>query len=156
SGNAPSGTPSYFNVAAANANGVEFEAELKAALGVTLSGSYTHTDTRPMKIGFDSTTGSSYVPGQPLIRRPRNAWTVAALQTYPNGARLTLVAAYVGERADRDYVPYPAVPATLPGYTKVDFSFVQPLPSHIRGGVSLEGRVDNLFGAKYQEIIRFP
>jgi vitamin B12 transporter len=156
SGNAPSGTPSYFNVAAANANGVELEAELKAALGVTLSGSYTYTDTRTTRIGFDSTTGASYVPGQPLIRRPRNAWNLSALQTYPNGARLTLVAAYVGERADRDYVPYPAVPATLPGYTKVDFSFVQPLPSRIRGGVSLEGRVDNLFGAEYQEVTHFP
>ena len=156
SGNAPSGTPSYFNVAAANANGVELEAELKAAGGVTLSGSYTYTDTRTTRIGFDSTTSASYVPGQPLIRRPRNAWNVAALQTYPGGARLTLVAAHVGERADRDYVPYPAVPATLSGYTKVDFSFVQPLPSHIRGGVSLEGRVDNLFGAHYQEIVRFP
>jgi outer membrane cobalamin receptor len=38
----------------------------------------------------------------------------------------------------------------------VDFSFVQPLPSHIRGGVSLEGRVDNLFGSKYQEVTHFP
>ena len=156
SGNAPFGTPSYFNVAAANANGVELEAELKAAGGVTLSGSYTYTDTRTTRIGFDSTTGASYVPGQPLIRRPQNAWNVAALQTYPGGARLTLVAAYVGERADRDYVPYPAVPATLSGYTKVDFSFVQPLPWHIRGGVSLEGRVDNLFGSKYQEVTHFP
>jgi vitamin B12 transporter len=150
------GAPNYFNVAAANANGVEMEAEYRAAGGVTLSGSYTYTDTRTMKIGFDSTTGASYVPGQPLIRRPRNAWNLSALQSYPNGARLTLVAAYVGERADRDYVPYPAVPATLPGYTKVDFSFVQPLPSHIGGGLSLEGRVDNVFDAHYQEMVRFP
>ena len=48
------------------------------------------------------------------------------------------------------------MPVTLPGYTKVDFSFVQPLPSHIRGGVSLEGRVDNVFDAHYQEIVHFP
>ena len=155
SGNAPPGTPSYYNVAAANADGVEVEANYKAGGGVTLSGSYTFTDTRTTKIGFDSTTGASYVPGQPLIRRPKNAWTVSALQTYAGGAQMTLVAEFVGERADRDFVPFPAVPVTLPGYTKVDFSFVQPLPSHVRGGVSLEGRVENVFNARYQEIDHF-
>ncbi|MGH7655050.1 MAG: TonB-dependent receptor plug domain-containing protein [Gemmatimonadaceae bacterium] len=155
SGNAPPGTPSYYNVAAANADGAELGATYKASGGVTLAGSYTYTDTRTTKIGFDSTTGASYVPGQPLIRRPKNAWTVSALQTYASGTQLTLVAVFVGERADRDYVPYPAVPVTLPGYTKVDFSFVQPLPSHIRGGVALEGRVENLFDAHYQEIDHF-
>jgi vitamin B12 transporter len=155
SGNAPPGTPSYYNVAAANANGIELQGEYHAPGGVTLTGGYTYTATRTTQIGFDSTTGASYVPGQPLIRRPKNAWNVSALQTYANGARLTLVAAYVGERADRDYVPYPAVPVTLPGYTKVDFSFVQPIPSHVRGGIWLEGRVANVFDAHYQEIDHF-
>ncbi len=155
SGNAPSGTPSYFNVAGANANGMELEMLYKAAGGVTLAGSYTYTSTKTTKVGFDSSSSASYVVGQPLIRRPQNAWVVSALQTYTGGAQLTLVAAYVGQRADRDYVPYPAVPVTLPGYTKVDFSFTQPLPSHVRGGMSIEGRIDNLFGAKYQEIDHF-
>jgi vitamin B12 transporter len=155
SGNAPAGTPSYYNIAGANADGVELEGGYRAGGGVTLSGSYTYTDTRTTKVGFDSTTGASYVPGQPLIRRPKNAWAISALQTYGNGSQLTLVAAYVGQRADRDYVPYPAVPVTLPGYTKVDFSFVQPLPSHIRGGVALEGRVENVFNTQYQEIDHF-
>ena len=77
------------------------------------------------------------------------------MQTYGNGSQLTLVAAFVGQRADRDFVPFPAVPVTMPGYTKVDFSFVQPLPSHIRGGVAIEGRVENLFNAQYQEIDHF-
>ena len=155
SGNAPPGTPSYYNVAGANANGVELEGIYHAGGGVTLSGSYTYTDTRTTKIGFDSTTGASYVPGQPLIRRPKNAWSVSALQTYGNGSQLTLVAAFVGQRADRDFVPFPAVPVTMAGYTKVDFSFVQPLPSHIRGGLAIEGRVENLFNAQYQEIDHF-
>lgn len=155
SGNAPPGTPSYDNVAGADANGLELQAEYRAGGGVTLAGGYTYTATRTTQIGFDSTTGASYVPGQPLIRRPKNAWTLSALQSYPNGARLTLVAAYVGKRADRDYVPYPAVPSTLAGYTKVDFSFVEPIPSHIKGGLAIEGRIDNLFGANYQEITHF-
>jgi outer membrane cobalamin receptor len=38
----------------------------------------------------------------------------------------------------------------------VDLSFVQPLSSHIGGGLSLEGRVDNVFDAHYQEMVRFP
>jgi vitamin B12 transporter len=156
SGNAAPGTPSYYNVAGANADGVELTGSYRAGGGVTLSGSYTYTDTRTTKIGFDSTTGASYVPGQPLIRRPKNAWTVSALQTYGNGSQLTLAAAFVGERADRDYVPFPAVPITLPGYTRVDFSFMQPLPSHIRGGVALEGRIENVFNAQYEEIDHFP
>jgi len=155
SGNAPFGTPSYYNVAGADANGFELGAEYKAAGGVTFSGGYTYTATRTTQIGFDSTTGASYVPGQPLLRRPKNAWNLSALQTYSNGTRLALVAVFVGERADRDYVPYPAVPSTLPGYTKVDFSFVEPIPSRIRGGLAIEGRVDNVFGASYQEVTHF-
>lgn len=155
SGNAPAGTPSYYNVAGAVANGLEVGLDYKAAGGVTLSGSYTYTATRTTKIGFDSTTGASYVPGQPLIRRPQNAWNLSALQTYGNGSRLALVTTFVGARADRDYVPFPAVPVTLPAYTKVDLSFVQPIPSHVRGGMSLEGRVENLFDAHYEEIDHF-
>ncbi len=155
SGNAPFGTPSYFNVAGADANGFELGAEYKAAGGVTFSGGYTYTATRTTQIGFDSTSGASYVPGQPLLRRPKNAWNFSALQSYSNGARLTLVAVFVGERADRDYVPYPAVPSTLPGYTKVDFSFVQPVSSRIKGGLAIEGRIDNVFGASYQEVTHF-
>ena len=68
---------------------------------------------------------------------------------------MTIAAAYVGERADRDYTPYPAAPATLPGYRKVDVSFVEPLPSRITGGLALEGRVENVFDARYEEILHF-
>jgi vitamin B12 transporter len=150
------GAPNYFNIAAANANGVELEADYRAGHGVTLAGNYTYTATRTTQQGFDSTTGASYVPGQPLIRRPANMWSVSALQAYANGTRLWLIASYVGQRADRDFVPYPAVPVTLPGYTKVDLSIDLPLPIHTRGGTWLQARVDNLFNAQYQEIIRFP
>lgn len=96
SGDAPAGTPSYFNVAGANANGLELEAFYNAPGGVTFSGNYTYLATRTTKLGFDSTSSASYVVGQPLIRRPQNAWTLSALQRYAGGARLTLVAAYVG------------------------------------------------------------
>ncbi len=156
SGSAAPGTPSYYNVAGASSNGFELEGEYRASGGVTLSGNYTYTDVRATKVGFDSSSSAQYVQGQRLTRRAPNVWTLSAVQRYANGASMTLVETHVGERSDRDFVPYPAVVAMLPGYTKTDFSIVTPLPSHFAGGMWLEGRIENVFDAKYQDVVRFP
>ncbi len=149
------GAPNYYNVAAANANGVELEAMYRGFDRTTLSVSYAHSDTKVTAAGFDKGSGASYVVGQKLIRRPPNTVSVAAAHTFGSGGALQLVAARIGERDDRDFAVYPAAPITLPAFTKVDFSAVVPLQSARRSQVALVGRIDNLFDAKYQEIARF-
>jgi vitamin B12 transporter len=155
-GTAPApNAPNYFNVAAADANGVELAAEYHVLRLFTVVGAYTYLDTRATKAGFDSTTGADYVAGQPLIRRPRNSGSLSFIQTLSGGGSLSLATTYVGERADRDFVPFPAAPVTLPAYTKVDFAVMLPVWAQGQNDVALVGRVDNLFNAMYQEIDRF-
>ena len=149
------GAPNYYNVAAANANGVELEAAYRGFDRTTLSMSYAFSDTKVTAAGFDNSSGASYVVGQKLIRRPPNTMSVAAAHMFGRGGALQVVAERIGERDDRDFAVYPAAPITLPAYTKIDVSAVVPLRSSGRGLVALVGRVDNLFDAKYQEIARF-
>ena len=149
------GAPNYYNVAAANANGVELEAAYRGFDRTTLSLSYAFSDTKVTAAGFDTGSGASYVVGQKLIRRPPNTLSVAAAHTFGRGGALQFVAARIGERDDRDFAVYPAAPVTLPAFTKVDVSAVVPLRSAGKSLVALVGRVDNLFDAKYQEIARF-
>ncbi len=64
SGTVPTPTsPNYYNIAGADANGVEIAADYRGIRGTLISGSYTYTDTRTTKAGFDSTTGANYVVG---------------------------------------------------------------------------------------------
>src|ERR1019366_9480524 len=156
-GTAPSpGAPNYFNVAAADANGVELEAEYRGFDRRALGASYAWTDTRTTQAGFETTTGASYVVGQKLIRRPPNAFTFSAVRTIGMSGSVQLVALYTGMRDDRDFANYPATPVTLPAYAKLDLSAVVPFPASIARGTALLFRIDNLLDARYDEIARFP
>ena len=149
------GAPNYFNVAAANANGLELEAAYRGFERTTLALSYAYSATKVTQSGFDKGSGASYVVGQKLIRRPPNTLSASIAHTFGTGGAVQLSAARVGERDDRDFAVYPAAPITLPAFTKVDVSAVVPLWSGQKSPVALVGRVDNLFDAKYQEIARF-
>ena len=149
------GAPNYFNVAAANANGLELEAAYRGFERTTLALSYAYSATKVTQSGFDKGSGASYVVGQKLIRRPPNTLSASIAHTFGTGGAIQLSAARVGERDDRDFAVYPAAPITLPAFTKVDVSAVVPLWSGQKSPVALVGRVDNLFDAKYQEIARF-
>lgn len=150
------GAPNYFNVAGAQANGVELEAEYHGFDRLTLGASYAWTETRTTQAGFDSTTGANYVVGQKLIRRPPHALTFSAVRAIGAAGSVQLVALYTGKRDDRDFADYPATPVTLPAYTRVDLSGVVPFPASIARGTALLVRVDNLLDARYDEIARFP
>jgi len=147
--------PNYFNVAAADADGLELEAEFRPADDFTLAAAYTYTGTRTTEAGFDKGSGANYVVGGHLIRRPPHAALVSFARSYAGGGHVQLVATRIGERDDRDFTTFPATPLVLPAYTKVDFSFDLPLSGAVAHDVALTGRADNLFGAKYEEIARF-
>ncbi|HLA90791.1 MAG TPA: TonB-dependent receptor [Gemmatimonadaceae bacterium] len=148
------GAPNYFNVAAADASGLEFEAEYRGVERLTVGVTYAWTDARATRAGFDQNSGAVYVVGQKLIRRPPHGATLSAAYALRGGS-VHLVAARVGERDDRDFSAFPAVAVTLPTHTKVDCSVVVPVPGRIVRGAALLARVDNLLGARYSEIARF-
>jgi vitamin B12 transporter len=157
SGTAPSpGAPNYFNVAAADANGVEVEANYRPSADLTLAAVYAWTDAHATAAGFDKSTGATYVVGERLIRRPPHVITVSAARSFPGGGSFNLTAMRFGARDDRDFAAFPVKAIVLPAYAKVDLAVQVPVLERLAAGLTLVARVDNLFGATYEEIARFP
>ncbi len=156
-GTAPApGAPNYFNVAAADANGVEVEAEYVGVDRLSLAGSYAWTDTRTTRSGFDKSTGAAYVVGERLIRRPPHALTLAAAYALGATAHVQLVASRTGARDDRDFTVSPVAAVRLRAYAKVDLSADVALPGRTAHGVVLVARIDNVLDARYEEVARYP
>ena len=151
------GGPNYFNVAAADANGVETRLTAHPVGPVTASLSYTYLRTRVTRSGFDSSTGAQFAAGQPLIRRPAHTARLD-LEWAPSvrGSGVVSVT-YVGHREDQDFNSFPAPRVTLRAYTRVDVALRGelwrngPMP-----GVSLVAHVQNALNARYEEVVHFP
>jgi vitamin B12 transporter len=149
--------PTYYNVAAANARGLEVELGAKVAFGLQIMGAYTYLRTAVIDAGFDSGAGAPFVSGARLLRRPTHALSVTATQRMSRRAHATAVLRYVGNRADRDFTAGSAEPVALPGYLVVD---VAARATVWRGGagrpsLDVTARVRNLFDVSYQEVFGF-
>jgi vitamin B12 transporter len=151
------GGPNYFNVAAANANGVETRLTARPVGPVTASLSYTFLRTRVTRSGFDSSAGAQFAAGLPLIRRPAHA---ARLDfEWASGPRGSAVVSlnYVGHRDDRDFASFPAPRVRLPAYTRVDVALRGALwRGGAAPGVTLVARVQNALNARYEDVLHFP
>lgn len=159
-GTPPSPTdPNYFNIAGANARGVEMELTARVGWGFTLHGSTTWLDTKVTDAGF-ATAGSdpAFVTGEPLLRRPAHAGAVSL--TYDGWSRLTFDADVdaVGARADADYTVYPAARRTLPAYALLNVGGELTLlpASHGHPGLTLTARIENAFDHDYDQVLYFP
>ncbi len=148
--------PNYFNVAGANADGVETEAAWAFSSSLRARMTYSYTRTRVTDAGFDSGSGATFVLGQPLTRRPARAARVELGRTIGNRANASVAAAYTGRAQDRDYSAYPAVPVVLPPHTLVELSVNARLSSlDARVPVTARLRIDNLTNAAYDGIFGF-
>jgi vitamin B12 transporter len=149
-------TPNYKNIAGATANGVELGIRaVPGALSFGMSYTYLHTDvTNP---GFDSTSGATLAPGQPLLRRPKHSARLDVDYRFHERGTASLGVTYVGDRQDQDFATFPFPRVTLPSYTRVDFAGeIHLLRS--RGPapeLAASMRIENLFGAAYQEVKHF-
>jgi vitamin B12 transporter len=153
-GTAPSpGGPNYFNVAGADADGLELESDWQVRASTRVGANYAWSSTKVTETGFDASAGASYVKGERLIRRPEHTMTGWVTQGFGDGGSIRIVANRVGERVDRDFREFPVEPVTLPAYTRIDASAVIPLGWR---GVSALVRADNLLDAKYSDIVGFP
>jgi vitamin B12 transporter len=152
------GGPNYFNVAAANANGLE--AVLEAGAGaVRGSLSYTHLWTEVTDAGFDAGEAATFVEEERLLRRPDDAVT-ARLETIAGRARLGATLVWSGPRDDIRFgeFPEPNQRVELPSYTTLDLSTVVTVLPARRGrpGLELTGRVENVFDEEYEQSAGFP
>ena len=149
------GDPNYFNIAEANAGGVELEATAADLAGYRVSGSYTWTDTRVVDAGFDSGVGANFVAGGRLIRRPEHSASMQISRTVADVGTFGAIATRAGEREDRDFSSYPATPVTLASFTTVDLSAELALPVRLLPDARLQLRVENVGDVRYERIVGF-
>src|SRR5204863_9169596 len=104
---------------------------------------------------FDTPTGGLYHRNEQLIRRPTTTWNIGGTYTGAHG-NLDLRVLHVGNRADRDFTPFPAIPVVDPAYTRIDLG--AEVPVTVSGGVKrldLTLHVENLLDVRYQSVYKF-
>jgi vitamin B12 transporter len=153
------GDPNYMNVAAADASGIELSVRAAVAAGLTLGADYTYLNTVVTDAGFDTAPDDAFVEGERLLRRPTNH--VSAFGQYRflgNRAFVGLRVDHVGDRDDRDFSQYPTSRVILQSYTRVDANGEFKIMSRRSAflDITLSGRVENVFGEQYQEVVGFP
>lgn len=146
------GEPNYFNVGAASANGLELEARTGAGRW-SGSASYAYLETRVLDPGL--ATDASFAQGEPLLRRPTHAGSLAFRYTL-DGAAAAMNLDVVGEREDMDFgAGWPAPRVILPAYATVDLAGEYTVRV-TRAPVTLLARVENLLDADYTAVAGFP
>lgn len=145
--------PTYFNLGAATARGLEVGVALRPLIGLTLSGAYTHLIT---EVTEAAGTGSlEFLDGERLLRRPADALRVVAGYQVPEVVHLSLAASGVGARDDIDFSVFERV--RLPGYWTVDASAeVQVLRAARGTRLALTMRLENALDAEYETVVGFP
>lgn len=136
----------YRNVGDATARGVEISLHAAPSRGLALDAAYTYLRSR------DAGTQ------QRLLRRPTHNGSVQLSHTFAGPGGLAITARYTGDRVDQDFAAFPATLVALPSHTVIDASGELRLTSR-RGalpGLRLTGRVENLLGAHYEEVLHFP
>jgi len=145
------GDPNYFNIARADARGLELSVEASLGRGLALHADYTRLDTEVRDPGFDAGEDALFAPGRPLLRRPAHAWSARLAWRSPRSDALSLEGRYVGEREDQDFRDFPAVRVTAPGFFLLDAAAEVPLLRRARGdAVAAVLRVENLLDRAYQ------
>jgi vitamin B12 transporter len=149
------GGPNFYNVAEARSRGVEFEGSQPLGSFV-LTGGYTYLDTEVLDAGFDEGEGATFVEGEALIRRPRHQLSLGGSYRFHRGALSGSIRS-VGDRFDRDFTGWPAIPVTLERYTLVGASAEVTILKAQGGrpGFDLQLRGENLLGESYQEVFGF-
>jgi vitamin B12 transporter len=145
----------YFNVAAADAGGVELEARFAPVAGVASTLSYTHVDTRVTDPGFQTGANAAFVRGGRLLRRPANLASLALTAPLAGRGTVSTRVSYTGRRDDIDFATFRR--GTLPSYVLVNLAGELALLRRADrpGRVSLTLRADNVLDRQYQPFYGF-
>ena len=143
----PPGTPNYFNVGGAIADGIEASFAGLVTTRVVFSAKYTFLHTRVQRSGSNDPDGL-FVPGKSLIRRPAHVLAPELAATVGARARVTLGARWIGRRDDLDFSrPVGQRRVTRDPYTRVNVSGEYTLSRMV-----WTASVENLFNDQAQEI----
>lgn len=145
----PFGTGTFFNTDEARAQGANAAFEAKPKRWLRIAGNYTYDDSRVIKAPnfFDPTLA----PGNRLFRRPLHSANLLFNAAF-HGMNWNLAGTYVGRRTDSDFL-FPSRGITSnPSYVRWDLATTLPLSR----GLSMIGRVENLFDRRYQDAVGYP
>jgi vitamin B12 transporter len=150
------GEPTYQNLGAALARGIEAEISARPVAVLSLGGSWSWLQTRGTDAG--ASTSPAFVEGGRLLRRPGNQlrfWTDVAARA---GVHLNAELQYTGSRDDVDFGSFPSQLITLPAFTVISSALsAEILPGIGRQpGVTLMARVENLLDTQYEVLSGFP
>lgn len=149
------GTPHYYNVPGAAADGLELEGRALLPAGWSAGASYGWVRTRVTDAGFDSSRSALFVEGASLLRRPAHS-ALVRLGWRRDRIGVSLTTQRVGARDDRDFSTFPGTPVRLPAYTRADLAGDwTPLRRNGRS-IALTVRVENLLDESYEPIRNFP
>ncbi len=144
----PPGTPNYFNVGSALANGVEANLDRALTRRVEIAVAYTYLHTRVLESGSASDPDGLFVPGKSLIRRPAHTVRPQVVARLGRAMRMTFGARWVGKRDDLDFSrPVGQRRVSQDPYTRVDVSAEYTLHR-----IVLLGSAENLFNDQSQEV----
>jgi vitamin B12 transporter len=155
------GVPEFINIDGSTAKGLELEMRLQRPVrGFVASGTYSLVDT---EVVTNLSTSQPFLPGQPLLRRPRHAGTLRA--AYVAGrATVNVDARFIGQRHDNSFlslrsVPNPNTPNAVttditvnPGYTVVGFG----VDVRTRQAATIFFRADNIADTKWESALGYP
>ncbi len=161
SGVAGDGIPEYINIDGSRADGWELEWALQRPVaGFTAAASFAHVDHR---VVTNLSTSQQFQPGQPLLRRPKNAATIRA--AFVRGrVSINADARIVGDRHDHSFLSLRTVPNTQmpsaittditvnPGYTVVGAGI--DVVVHERATLFIRG--NNIGDAAYDSVLGYP
>ena len=141
------GFGTYFNTDLARARGANLTIEAHPARWLRVSGNYSYDDSRVLRSpnAFDP----AELPGNRLIRRPLHSGN-AILNAAFLHMNWNLTGYFTGRRTDSDFLGLGLT--NNPGYARFDLA----TSYEIRRGVTVYGRVANLFDKQFQDALGFP
>jgi outer membrane cobalamin receptor len=145
----PFGTGTFFNTNLARARGINLVVESRPAKWLILGGNYSYDDSRVLKApnAFDPAS----IAGNRLLRRAVHSGNVVLNAAFLR-MNWNLAGYFTGKRTDSDFLFPPLGLTRNPGYGRFDFAASYKLSR----GLTVFGRVENLFDKQYQEALGFP
>lgn len=147
--------PNYYNIAEANAGGIEVEATLPRVLATAVTAGYTWTDTRVVDAGYDTDPWANFVGGGRLLRRPEHVFTLHLLRTMRDVGTFSVNLTRTGTREDRDFAAWPPAVVMLPANTMVDLGAELRLPARFPADARVQLRAENVANARIEQVAGF-
>jgi vitamin B12 transporter len=137
--------PTWENIEASWARGVETSAQARLTNNMLITGAYMrlYTDITASTTPESSDTGI----GEPLLRRPRNSGSVSIAVT-PKRWSLVVGGSFVGERQDNDFT---FGVTRNPGYENIYAAASYDIARHFTPML----KVENLLNERYEEVLGY-